>query len=118
MTATSHGCRRTGGAPPAPRVPFLGAPASPPLASRGSRAAGGRVGRGGARPRWGAQRCPRHEIDPPALELRGVSAGYGRIEVVHDLDLAVPAGCVVALLGPNGAGKTTTLAAIAGTIPL
>jgi branched-chain amino acid transport system ATP-binding protein len=59
-----------------------------------------------------------HEIDPPALELRGVSAGYGRIEVIHDLDLAVPAGSVVALLGPNGAGKTTTLAAIAGTIPM
>jgi branched-chain amino acid transport system ATP-binding protein len=54
----------------------------------------------------------------PALELRGVSAGYGRIEVVHDIDLVVPAGSVVALLGPNGAGKTTTLAAIAGTIPL
>ena len=59
-----------------------------------------------------------HELDPPALELRGVSAGYGRIEVIHDIDLAVPAGSVVALLGPNGAGKTTTLAAIAGTIPL
>ena len=54
----------------------------------------------------------------PVLELRGVSAGYGRIEVVHDIDLAVPAGSVVALLGPNGAGKTTTLSAIAGTIPL
>jgi branched-chain amino acid transport system ATP-binding protein len=54
----------------------------------------------------------------PALELRGLSAGYGRIEVVHDIDLVVPAGSVVALLGPNGAGKTTTLAAIAGTIPL
>jgi len=56
--------------------------------------------------------------EPPVLELRGVSAGYGRIEVVHDIDLVVPAGSVVALLGPNGAGKTTTLAAIAGTIPL
>jgi branched-chain amino acid transport system ATP-binding protein len=53
-----------------------------------------------------------------ALELRAVSAGYGRIEVVHDVDIAVPAGSVVALLGPNGAGKTTTLSAIAGTIPL
>jgi branched-chain amino acid transport system ATP-binding protein len=57
-------------------------------------------------------------MSTPALELRGVSAGYGRIEVVHDLDLVVPAGSVVALLGPNGAGKTTTLSAIAGTIPL
>jgi len=58
------------------------------------------------------------ELDPPVLELRGVSAGYGRIEVVHDIDLVVPASSVVALLGPNGAGKTTTLSAIAGTIPL
>ena len=57
-------------------------------------------------------------LTPPVLELRGVSAGYGRIEVVHDVDIVVPAGTVVALLGPNGAGKTTTLSAIAGTIPL
>ena len=55
---------------------------------------------------------------PASLELRGLSAGYGRIEVVHGVDLVVPAGSVVALLGPNGAGKTTTLAAIAGLIPL
>jgi branched-chain amino acid transport system ATP-binding protein len=58
------------------------------------------------------------ERTPYALELRGVSAGYGCIEVVHEVDIAVPAGSVVALLGPNGAGKTTTLSAIAGTIPL
>ena len=57
-------------------------------------------------------------LEPPVLELRNVSAGYGRIEVIHEVDLVVPAGSVVALLGPNGAGKTTTLAAIAGTIPL
>jgi branched-chain amino acid transport system ATP-binding protein len=58
------------------------------------------------------------ERPPYALELRGVTAGYGRIQVVHDVDIAVPAGSVVALLGPNGAGKTTTLSAIAGLIPL
>ena len=57
-------------------------------------------------------------LAPASLELRGVSAGYGRIEVVHDVNLVVPAGSVVALLGPNGAGKTTTLSAIAGMIPL
>jgi branched-chain amino acid transport system ATP-binding protein len=57
-------------------------------------------------------------VAPASLELRGLSAGYGRIEVVHDIDLLVPTGSAVALLGPNGAGKTTTLAAIAGTIPL
>jgi branched-chain amino acid transport system ATP-binding protein len=53
-----------------------------------------------------------------ALELRGVRAGYGRIEVLHGLDLSVPEGCVVAVLGPNGAGKTTTLRAISGTLPV
>ena len=53
-----------------------------------------------------------------ALELDGVRAGYGRIEVLHGLSLQVPEGSVVALLGPNGVGKTTTLRAISGTIPV
>ncbi|MCB1004546.1 MAG: ATP-binding cassette domain-containing protein, partial [Acidimicrobiales bacterium] len=52
--------------------------------------------------------------DVPLLELRGVRAAYGRIEVLHGVDLAVPEGAVVALLGPNGAGKTTTLNVCAG----
>jgi branched-chain amino acid transport system ATP-binding protein len=50
----------------------------------------------------------------PALELRDVYAGYGRIEVLHGVTLSVPAGCVYALLGPNGAGKTTTMLAASG----
>src|SRR5437763_5563307 len=50
------------------------------------------------------------------LVLDGVTAGYGRIEVLHDLSFAVPEGSVCALLGPNGAGKTTTLSVIAGLI--
>src|SRR4051812_21616722 len=54
---------------------------------------------------------------PPALELDGVVAAYGRVEVLHGVSLVVPAGAVVALLGPNGAGKTTTLRAISGTVP-
>jgi branched-chain amino acid transport system ATP-binding protein len=52
----------------------------------------------------------------PVLELRGVRAGYGRIEVLHGVDLVVPAGAVFALLGPNGAGKTTTLGVISGQV--
>ena len=48
------------------------------------------------------------------LELRGVTAAYGGIEVLHGVDLAVPQGSVVALLGPNGAGKTTTLSVACG----
>jgi branched-chain amino acid transport system ATP-binding protein len=52
----------------------------------------------------------------PLLELDGVVAGYGRIEILHGVDLTVPAGTVVALLGPNGVGKTTTLRTVAGLV--
>jgi branched-chain amino acid transport system ATP-binding protein len=54
---------------------------------------------------------------PPALELIKLSAAYGRIEVVHGIDLTVPACSIVAILGPNGAGKTTTLKVIDGRHP-
>ena len=49
-----------------------------------------------------------------ALELRDLHAAYGRIEVLHGVDLIVPEASVFALLGPNGAGKTTTLKTIDG----
>jgi branched-chain amino acid transport system ATP-binding protein len=52
----------------------------------------------------------------PLVECRGVSAGYGSIAVVRDLDLEVRRGEVVTLLGANGAGKTTTLLTIAGEL--
>ncbi|MFP3899948.1 MAG: ABC transporter ATP-binding protein [Acidimicrobiia bacterium] len=55
-------------------------------------------------------------LPPPVLELRSLRAGYGRIEVLHGIDLAVPRDTLVGLLGPNGAGKTTTLAAIGGQV--
>jgi len=48
----------------------------------------------------------------------GLTAGYGGLPAVHELDLVVAEGEVVALLGPNGAGKTTTLFAISGVLPL
>ncbi|GAB2843507.1 ABC transporter ATP-binding protein [Actinocorallia aurea] len=53
----------------------------------------------------------------PVIELRGAHAAYGEIEVLHGVDLAVPAGAVVALLGPNGAGKTTLLKVVSGLLP-
>jgi branched-chain amino acid transport system ATP-binding protein len=56
-------------------------------------------------------------VTAPVLELRGVRASYGRIEVLHGVDLSVAAGSVFALLGANGAGKTTTLQVIAGLHP-
>ena len=51
-----------------------------------------------------------------AIELRGVSAGYDGIEVLHNIDLSVPAGQVLAVLGPNGAGKSTLLSVLAGLL--
>ena len=46
------------------------------------------------------------------LEVRGLHARYGKIAVLHGIDLDVPQGEVTALLGANGAGKTTTLRAL------
>lgn len=50
------------------------------------------------------------------LELRGVTAGYGRTTVLRNVDLSVPRGKTVALIGPNGAGKTTLLRVAAGLL--
>jgi branched-chain amino acid transport system ATP-binding protein len=52
----------------------------------------------------------------PPLDLVGVRAAYGGIEVLHGVDLAVPAGSVVALLGANGAGKSTLVKVAAGLL--
>ena len=54
----------------------------------------------------------------PALSAAQLTSGYGQQPVVHDIDLEVFPGEVVALLGPNGAGKTTTLLALAGELEL
>ena len=54
----------------------------------------------------------------PLLELVNVHAGYGPIEVLHGVDLTVPAGAVVVLLGPNGGGKSTTLRVCCGLHPV
>ncbi|MEY2569103.1 MAG: hypothetical protein QOE35_3632 [Actinomycetota bacterium] len=58
-----------------------------------------------------------HHLVTPALEVRGLRAGYGRIEVLHGVDLVVPPATVYALLGPNGAGKSTLLKVISGALP-
>jgi branched-chain amino acid transport system ATP-binding protein len=54
----------------------------------------------------------------PVLAARSIDVGYSSRPVVHQLDLEVHPGEVVALLGANGAGKTTTLMALAGALPL
>jgi branched-chain amino acid transport system ATP-binding protein len=55
-------------------------------------------------------------VAPPAIRFEGLRAAYGRIEVLHDIDLVVPGGSVFALLGPNGAGKSTLLKTVNGRI--
>jgi ABC-type branched-subunit amino acid transport system ATPase component len=54
--------------------------------------------------------------DGTGLATHRLSAGYGKQPVIHDLELRVVPGQVVALLGPNGAGKTTTVLTVAGVL--
>jgi branched-chain amino acid transport system ATP-binding protein len=50
------------------------------------------------------------------LVVKGVRSGYGKIEVLHEIDLAVDQGQIVTLIGANGAGKTTLLKTISGLL--
>ncbi|MGW6879926.1 ABC transporter permease subunit [Streptomyces goshikiensis] len=54
----------------------------------------------------------------PALELRGVRAGYDGGLVLRGVDLSVRRGEVLAVLGPNGAGKSTACRVAAGLVPV
>jgi branched-chain amino acid transport system ATP-binding protein len=59
-----------------------------------------------------------HTLAPePLLDIRALGSGYGKIVVLHEVDLQVAAGEVVVLLGPNGAGKSTLLRAVSGLLP-
>ncbi len=50
----------------------------------------------------------------PILELRGLHAGYGAMDILHGVDLAIGRGRSLCLVGPNGAGKSTVLHSIFG----
>jgi ABC-type branched-subunit amino acid transport system ATPase component/ABC-type branched-subunit amino acid transport system permease subunit len=52
----------------------------------------------------------------PMLEVAGLTAGYGRMQVVRDVNFGVARGEIVVIIGANGAGKTTTLKTIAGLL--
>jgi branched-chain amino acid transport system ATP-binding protein len=51
------------------------------------------------------------------LKLSNLSAGYGRINVLHTISLEVQRNTICGLLGPNGAGKTTLVKAVSGLVP-
>lgn len=51
------------------------------------------------------------------LEVRGLSAGYGKVEAIQEIDLDVEIKGAVTIIGPNGAGKTTTLNSLMGLLP-
>ncbi|MGW7451258.1 ABC transporter permease subunit [Streptomyces sp. NPDC054787] len=80
-------------------------PASPALEARES--GGGAPARSAPAARSG-----------PALELRGLSAGYDGGLVLHGVDLVVRRGEILAVLGPNGAGKSTACRVAAGLLPV
>jgi branched-chain amino acid transport system ATP-binding protein len=48
------------------------------------------------------------------LKASGISAGYGDVRVLHEVDITVKAGEIVCLIGSNGAGKTTLLRTLSG----
>jgi branched-chain amino acid transport system ATP-binding protein len=51
------------------------------------------------------------------LSVTGLSAGYGKAEVLHEISLNVAERQLVAIVGPNGAGKTTLMLALMGLLP-
>jgi len=54
----------------------------------------------------------------PLLEVKSIVAGYGSVEVLHQVSLEVREGEIVSLIGGNGAGKSTTLMCTSGIVPL
>lgn len=51
------------------------------------------------------------------LEVLGLHAGYGQVNVLQGIDIRVEAGSVLAIIGSNGAGKTTLMRTISGLLP-
>lgn len=57
-------------------------------------------------------------MDDTIIELQGLRAGYGEVQVLWGVDMVVRRGKITALIGSNGAGKTTLMRALSGLIPI
>jgi branched-chain amino acid transport system ATP-binding protein len=55
-------------------------------------------------------------VESPAIEVVGLTAGYGGPPVIEGVSIAASRGAITAIVGPNGAGKSTLMKAIAGLI--
>lgn len=56
--------------------------------------------------------------DGPLLQVTGLSAGYGKLRVIHDVDFSVMQGEALGIIGRNGMGKTTLMKTIMGLLPI
>ena len=57
------------------------------------------------------------DVDGSLLKANGIHAGYGKLEILHGVNLVVHLQEIVSLIGPNGAGKSTAFKAIIGLVP-
>ncbi len=55
-------------------------------------------------------------MTPTLLQAQGLTAGYGKMPILHDVTLDVRVGEMVSIIGPNGAGKSTALKSIIGFV--
>ncbi|MCX5301524.1 ATP-binding cassette domain-containing protein [Streptomyces sp. NBC_00193] len=124
------------GLSPTPPLPETGAPPQTPALERragwnsappvGNLPPAGQPSAAGPTANQSAREQPAREqatpaeplAEPPALELRGVTAGYDGGLVLHGVDLVVRRGEILAVLGPNGAGKSTACRVAAGALPV
>jgi ABC-type branched-subunit amino acid transport system ATPase component len=56
-------------------------------------------------------------VSPPILVAKRLTAGYGKIDILHEVSLDVRLGEIVSIIGPNGAGKSTAFQTIVGVLP-
>ena len=69
----------------------------------------------------GDETLDEHEREAPALEVKNVTAGYGRgnaaVKVLRDINVAVPRGHTVGVIGESGCGKSTLARVMSGLLP-